>query len=214
MKVVAVNIGEKRTVQWGNKTVKTGIFKFPVDSISLGTEDVDNDHVIDRKYHGGVDKACYLYSADRYSFWKERYPETVSDYGAMGENITVVGLDENALNVGDTYKLGEAIVQISEHREPCYKLNVRLNAHTGIKDFIALGHCGTYCRVLKPGIVRAGDELKLLEKGKSASIYDIFQLIYKKIENTQLLNEILKDSAITTGTKEELSRVWGVKEEE
>lgn len=214
MKVVAVNIGEKRTVQWGNKTVETGIFKFPVDSISLGAEDVDNDHVIDRKYHGGVDKACYLYSADHYNYWKERYPVTVNDYGAMGENITIEGLDEHALNVGDTFELGEAIVQISEHREPCYKLNVRLDAHTGIKDFIALGHCGTYCRVLKPGIVRAGDELKLLEKGQSASIYDIFQLIYKKIENTQLLNEILKDSAITSGTKEELSRVWGLKEEE
>lgn len=214
MKVVAVNIGNKRTVQWGNKTVVTGIFKFPVDSISLGAEDVDNDHVIDRKYHGGVNKACYLYSADHYNYWKEKYPETVTEFGAMGENITVEGLDERALNVGDTFELGEAIVQISEHREPCYKLNVRLNAHSGIKDFIELGHCGTYCRVLKPGKVRADDEMKLLEKGKAASIYDIFELIYKKTDDPKLLNEILNDPSITDGTKEELSRVWGISEEE
>ena len=212
MKVLSVNIGDKRTVQWGNKTVETGIFKFPTESIQLGLEDVVGDSVVNRIYHGGVDKACYLYAADHYDYWREKYPNTVSEYGAMGENITIEGLDERKLNVGDTFQLGEAIVQISEHREPCYKLNIRLNEHSGIKDFIALGHCGTYCRVLKQGEVKPGDEMLLIEKGTSASIFDIFSLIYKKSEDRTLLESILKDPLITDGTKEELSRVWGLSE--
>ncbi len=212
MKVLSVNLGDKRIIQWGNKTVETGIFKQPVASITLGKEDVDDDQVVDRKYHGGVDKACYLYAAEHYDYWREKYPNTVSEYGAMGENITIEGLDERTLNVGDTFQLGEAIIQISEHREPCYKLNIRLNEHSGIKDFIALGHCGTYCRVLKQGEVKPGDEMILIEKGTSASIFDIFSLIYKKSEDQTLLDSILKDPLITDGTKEELSRVWGLSE--
>lgn len=208
MKVISVNIGNRRTVPWGNKTVETGIFKSPVDIITLGAEDVDNDNVVDRKYHGGIDKACYLYSADHYGYWKEKYPETVNDFGAMGENVTIEGLDEHQLNVGDTYQLGEAVIQISEHREPCFKLNVRLNSHSGIKDFLDLGRCGAYCRVLKPGSVKSEDELILIQKSDSASIYQIFELIYKKTDDPALLQRVLNDPHVTKGVKEELSRVW------
>jgi MOSC domain-containing protein YiiM len=76
MKIISTNIGEPRVIQWNGKEVETGIFKYPVNEpIYLETDDVVNDHVIDRKYHGGADKACYLYSADHYSYWQKLYPE-------------------------------------------------------------------------------------------------------------------------------------------
>ena len=79
MKVLSVNIGEKQTVKWRGKSVETGIYKYPVvDSIRLESEDVVGDAVIDRRYHGGVDKACYLYSADHYEYWKTSFPS--ADY--------------------------------------------------------------------------------------------------------------------------------------
>ncbi len=212
MKVISVNKGPRTKVKSANKTVETGNFKSPTSMIQLGFEDVVGDSVVNRLYHGGVNKACYLYAAQHYEYWKKKYPKTVSKFGALGENITVEGLDEKILNVGDTFQLGEAIVQISEHREPCYKLNIRLNSNSGIKDFIALGHCGTYCRVLKEGAVKAGDTMILKEKGSSASIYDIFSLIYKKSNDQVLLQDILNDPVITEGTKKELSRVWGLSE--
>ena len=88
MKVISVNIGEKRTVTWKYKTYETGMFKYPVeDAIFLGEEDVINDHVIDRRFHGGIDKAVYAYGENHYGFWKELYPDLEFSYGMFGENL-------------------------------------------------------------------------------------------------------------------------------
>ena len=94
MKVVSVNIGERKGVKYRGKTVQTGVFKKPVTHpIILGKFDVEGDAVIDRRYHGGEFKACYLYSADHYEFWKNKYPDLEWEYGMFGENITVEGLN-------------------------------------------------------------------------------------------------------------------------
>ena len=95
MKVVATNIGEKRTVLWRNEHIETGIFKAPVaQGIVLEREDVKKDAVVDRKYHGGIDKACYAYSADFYDYWKGKFPDLKWSYGMFGENLTIHGLNE------------------------------------------------------------------------------------------------------------------------
>ncbi|MGK0384868.1 MAG: MOSC domain-containing protein YiiM [Bacteroidia bacterium] len=99
MKVKSVNRGEARLVDWRGKKVSTGIFKYPVEgAIFLGTEDVVDDDVVDRKYHGGVDKAVYAYSADHYPFWKEQYPALDWSLGMFGENLTIEGLDESRMH--------------------------------------------------------------------------------------------------------------------
>lgn len=90
MKIVSTNIGEAVTIEWRGQKLQTGIYKYPVNqSLFLGKEDVENDHVIDRRYHGGTDKTCYLYSAEHYSFWQNRYPEVKLEWGMFGENLTV-----------------------------------------------------------------------------------------------------------------------------
>ena len=108
MKIISVNIGKSRKVQWRNKAIETGIFKFPVDhGIELGKEDVVDDDVVDRRYHGGIDKAVYLYSADHYAFWKNKYPDLEWDYGMFGENITLSGLNEKEIQIGDIFQIGD-----------------------------------------------------------------------------------------------------------
>ncbi len=165
MKIVSVNIGEKRKVKWRNKIVETGIFKFPVDNpIFLDIEDVKNDHVVDRKYHGGIEKAVYAYGEQHYEYWKGLYPKQEWTYGMFGENLTVTNLDETNIRVGSTYQLGEAIIEVTKPREPCYKLGIRFNDPTIIKQFWNSTKSGIYFKILRTGYVGKSEEMILLNK--------------------------------------------------
>ncbi|MEQ8581714.1 MAG: MOSC domain-containing protein [Marinoscillum sp.] len=208
MQVVSVNLGEKRTIRWKRKEVETGIFKYPVnDPITLGYEDVENDHVVDRKYHGGIDKACYLFSADVYPSWKSRYPQLSWDWGMFGENVTVRDLDESRVHIGSTYRIGTALVEVSEPRQPCFKLGIRFGTQKVLKDFIAAGHSGVYVRVLTPGVVKAGDQMTLIEKGSDLSILDIFQLIYQQHKNPELIHKALQLKNLAEGARRNLQKL-------
>lgn len=125
MQVISTNIAKPWFIQWLGKDVRTGIYKEPTDK-PLQLEHVAGDEVSDRRVHGGIYKACYLFSADRYPYWKAKYRETDWQWGMFGENLSIIGLDETQLCIGDTYRLGSAIVQITQPREPCYKFGVKM----------------------------------------------------------------------------------------
>jgi MOSC domain-containing protein YiiM len=205
MKIIATNIGQKQTVNWKGQEVVTGIFKYPVaEGILLEKMDVQSDTVVDRKYHGGVDKACYAYSADCYDRWKALHPDLDWDYGMFGENLTVEGLDETALSIGDIYKVGEAVVEVSEPRQPCMKLNVRMNSSLAVKQFVDFGRSGAYFRVLQQGKVKVGDTFLLQSKGEPyLSVYDVFQLLYKQ-GNEKTRKMAKEHPALADSTKEAL----------
>lgn len=207
MKVVSVNLGEKQKVTWRRKPVETGIFKKPVESIRLGTEDVQHDNVIDRKYHGGVDKACYLFSADAYPSWKSAYPNLDWHWGMFGENITVEGLDESKVYIGSKYELGDALVEVSEPRQPCFKLGIRFGTQQVLKDFIAGGKSGVYLRILRPGKVIPGDQLKLTEQVCEVSIRDVFDLTFRQHANPALVHEALKADKLAESAKKDLRKL-------
>lgn len=150
MRIISTNIGEPRILQHHGKEVKTGLFKFPVgDLIFLGNEDVEKDHVVDRRYHGGVDKACYLYSSDHYEYWQKMYPDLEFNWGMFGENLTVEGLHEAEINIGDVFQIGDAIVQATQPRQPCFKLEFRFNDKEIVRKFVDSAFSGVYVRVLK-----------------------------------------------------------------
>ena len=126
MKVISTNLAKPVFFEWNGETHSTGIFKYPVDqALTLQEENVLDDTIADRRVHGGVFKACYLYSSDNYPYWKEKYPHLDWKWGMFGENLTVDGLDESQLRIGSIYELGTALVQITQPREPCYKLGYR-----------------------------------------------------------------------------------------
>lgn len=178
MRVVSTNISTPREVVWKGKNITTGIFKQPVAEITLGYTDVEGDAVIERKYHGGINKACYLYSADHYSYWKNVYPNLEWNFGMFGENMTIKGLDEKLIKIGSQYKVGEAIIEITVPREPCYKLGIRFNDQEIIKKFITIPFCGTYVKVLQEGIVKNGDKLQLIKQGKGTTIAQKYLGLY------------------------------------
>jgi MOSC domain-containing protein YiiM len=176
MKVISINIGKLKSIQWKNKTYETGIFKYPVkDAIFLGKKDVVNDDVIDRKYHGGIDQAVYAYSENHYDYWKKLYPDLEFNYGMFGENLTVTDLDEELITIGSIYQLGEAKIQVTKPRQPCVKLGIRFQDATVIKQFWNSTKSGIYFKVLETGKVANKDVLILLEKANNTpSIAEVF----------------------------------------
>ena len=160
MKILAANIGERRTIQWKNKSVETGIFKYPTNTpIFLGEEDVENDAVIDRKHHGGIDQAVYGYSAKHYEYFKELHPDLDWEFGMFGENLTFDELDEETITVGSTYQLGECLLEVTKPRQPCFKLGIRFGTQKIVKQFWNSTKSGIYFKVLKTGKVTKGDIL-------------------------------------------------------
>ncbi|UOB16936.1 MOSC domain-containing protein [Abyssalbus ytuae] len=207
MKVVSTNIARPVKIKWKNKEIITGIFKNPTSSpIFLGKDDVKDDNVIDRKYHGGADKACYLFSADKYGYWKQLYPDLNWNWGMFGENITIEGFDETQINIGDVLKIGDAVVQISQPREPCYKLGIKFNTQKVLKDFISLALPGAYVRVLIEGNVSIGNEVIVLERGTSnLTLQKVFNYLYKDTASHTLISAI-ENKYLAESFKKDLSR--------
>jgi len=209
MKVIAVNLGERTEVQWKGKTIETGIYKYPVSQpIRLEKKDVAEDTVVDRKHHGGIYKAAYLFDADAYPYWKEKYPYLDWDWGMFGENITIEGLDESNLLIGSTYILGEALVEITQPREPCYKLGIRFKDQSVLKDFIAHERPGSYIKILHEGKVAKGDIMRLEnESTEGLSIKQFYQLLYSKEKNHTLLKQLINHSKIPADKRKQFEKL-------
>ena len=144
--MASTNIAKPKTIIYNGQEVTTGIFKKPVDTpIYLEKENVKEDEVSDRRVHGGVFKACYLFSADYYPYWQNLYPNLDWDYGMLGENLTVSGLDEDNIVIGNIYKIGSALAQVTQPREPCYKFGVKFGFKDVLKQFIEHRHPGVLC---------------------------------------------------------------------
>lgn len=209
MQVISTNIAQPTTIQWRGQEVLTGIYKYGVDTpIFLDTEDVENDHVLDRRYHGGVDKACYLYSADHYPFWKDRYPELKWEWGMFGENLTVSGLNESNIRIGDRFQIGGAVVQVSQPRQPCFKLGVRFGDQKVVDDFWNLPFSGIYVRVLQPGNVSKGDRFTLSESNPdSLSVSQVFSIFRSKRTDFDLIKKAIAEPFLAESCRKDIQKL-------
>jgi MOSC domain-containing protein YiiM len=212
MKVISTNIGEKSIVKWRGKEVMTGIFKYPVNNpIHLGFTDVTADVVIDRRYHGGADKVCYLYSSDHYPFWKEKYPKLDWNWGMFGENLSIAGLDETSIHIGDIYKLGSTLVQITQPRQPCFKLGIRLKNPMAVKQFVAAEKPGAYIRVLEAGSVSVNDAMELIErKSANFTLKEVFHLLYYGREQVELVKKARQMPELAESCRIDLKKQIGL----
>lgn len=208
MKIVSTNLAKPAYVTINGKQQRTGIFKKPTNQpIYLNIEEVKGDEISNRKVHGGEFKACYLFSADNYTYWKNLYPKLDWHYGMLGENITVEGLDETQLYVGDVYKVGNALIQVTQPREPCTTFAAKMGSLDILEQFIAHGKPGTYTKILKEGNVSVGDTFELVEKAKnSISITDFFKLLFEREKNQEHLQLIVNNEAIPEKKRKKLKR--------
>ena len=209
MKIISTNIAKPTTIEWQGQKVETGIYKYAVNNpIFLGFEDVVNDHVIDRRYHGGSDKACYLYSADHYPFWQNKYPNQDWKWGMFGENLTVSGLSESEIRIGDRFQIGGAVVQVTQPRQPCFKLGVRFGDQSVVSDFWTLPYPGVYVRVLLPGEVKTGDEIIRVESNpESLSVSQVFSIFHSNKENLELMQKAIAEPFIAESCRRNIEKL-------
>ena len=198
MQIISTNIAQPKFVSWNGQQVTTGIYKKTVnESIYLEKEAVKGDEVSDRKVHGGIYKACYLFSADEYPYWKGLYPDLDWNWGMFGENLTVTSLDETKLCIGDIYKIGTALVQVSQPREPCFKFGIKFGNQQVLKQFIQHGRPGTYISILEEGEVKIGDEIILVERSKNdLTVAQLFNLYYAKDKDQDLIKLAINSEAL------------------
>lgn len=145
----------------------SAIVKQPVsNAIELGEFGLAGNKVADVVHHGGRDKAVHLYPMEHYAYWQEKYPdsEVLKKPGAFGENFSCTGMTEDDLCLGDIFRVGQAIIQCSHGRSPCWKLNHRLGKSDVLRTVIKTTKSGSYFRVLETGLVKAGDEIEQIER--------------------------------------------------
>lgn len=185
MKIISNNIAKPITFIWNGKEETTGIYKKPTNqAIFLTKNDIMGDEVSDRLHHGGYYKACYIFSVEQYPYWKNLYPNLDWSWGMFGENLTIENFDETEVFLGDIYKVGEALVQVSQCREPCYKFAHKFGNTKVIKEFVQHGLGGTYLSILEEGYVNINDTFELIERPKSTlSVAQLFELIFSKNKN-------------------------------
>lgn len=209
MEIISTNIGEPVTVEWRGEKVQTGIFKFGVEtSICLGHEDVLNDHVLNRKYHGGVDKACYLYSADHYPFWEKKYSENDWQWGMFGENLTVRGLNESEIRIGDIYRVGGAVIQVSQPRQPCYKLGIRFENQSIVQDFWESSYPGVYVRVIESGNITTGDVMVLIRRNEeSLTVGQVFSIFTRNRNDQELIRKAIQEQFLAESCRRDIQKI-------
>ena len=185
MRLVSVNAGLPREVVWKGKRVTTGIFKQPVAGrVRLGTLNLDSDRQADLSLHGGPDKAVYAYPVEHYAFWRRELPEMELPLGMFGENFTTEGILEDAVEIGDCFRIGTAEAMVTQPRLPCYKLGVKFGREDMVKRFLASGRTGFYFAVLREGEVGAGDAIEVVARGASGvSVPDVTRLYVAKRYN-------------------------------
>jgi MOSC domain-containing protein YiiM len=171
MKVISLNVGRPREVATPRGPVLTAIWKAPIEGrVALRRFNIAGDQQADLRVHGGEQKAVYLYPSEHYAFWRRELPGMEMTPGMFGENLTTEGIDEGEVQIGDRFRVGSAVLQVSQPRMPCFKLQLRFGRPDMVKRFWLSGRSGIYFSIVEEGELAAGDEMvpvSRMEKGIS-----------------------------------------------
>jgi MOSC domain-containing protein YiiM len=197
MKLISVCVGVPREVDWKGKPVTTGIFKQPVDGrVMMRSLNLDGDRQADLTVHGGVEKAVYAYPMEHYAYWRQEFPEEALPWGAFGENLTVEGLLESEVNIGDRLRIGTAEVMVTQPRFPCFKLNLKFGRDDMVKRFLNSRLSGIYFSVVQEGEVGAGDAITWVSRDENnVTVADIVQ-IYVREASDDLVRRAIEVPAL------------------
>lgn len=166
MKILSVNISAPRAAVYQDRVIRTGIFKKPIpDRVMMRTYNIDGDAQADLTNHGGIYKAVYAYGIENYKYWENELGRKGFLPGQFGENLTTEGITEEAVYIGDIFRIGSAVVEVSQPRNPCYKLGIKMESQAFVHQFLESGRLGFYLRVLEEGKIGAGDSIERIESG-------------------------------------------------
>ncbi len=192
MQLVSVNIGIEKPLQNGKATGTSGIFKIPTDApVNITTLGLENDVIIDRENHGGVDQAVYVYFAPDYAWWSTNLGVDLAP-GIFGDNLTISGIESASLNIGDRLQIGPCVLEVTAPRIPCATLAARMDDPLFVKRFRKAERPGAYCRVITPGVVRAGDPAGLQRfSGETIGLIEMFRTFYESEPGEEMLRRHL-----------------------
>jgi MOSC domain-containing protein YiiM len=207
MRVISVNVGQPRAVDWKGRTVTTGIFKEPVEgTVPVRRLNLDGDRQADLSVHGGPDKAVYAYPSEHYPYWRGEYPDHDLSWAGFGENLTTEGWLEDAVHIGDRFRVGTAEMIVVQPRMPCFKLGIRFGRDDIIPHFLESDRPGFYLRVLEEGDVAAGDPMvRTAEDPRRVSVVDIVHL-YLGRGDRDLLKRAVQVEALPASWRDHFRR--------
>jgi MOSC domain-containing protein YiiM len=193
MQVVSVNVSKPKDVVHDGAVVSTGIYKEPVKGrLWVRKLGIEGDGQADLTAHGGPDQAVYAYPVEHYAYWEEQLGRDPLPFGQFGENLSITGIDEASARVGDTLKIGTAVLQVTQPRLPCYKLGIRMGAgKTFPKRFQKSGRVGFYLRVIKEGELAAGDRIKRVGVPDSVTIIEFLKVYGSKRPSRRAISRVL-----------------------
>ena len=166
MKLVSVNVSLPKTVEHEGRMVSTGIYKEPVTGrVMVRKLNLDGDGQADLSVHGGVYKAVYVYDLESYRYWRRELDRDDLANGHFGENLTVEGMPDDQIHIGDIFRVGSALLEVTQPRVPCFKLEMKMGLPDFSRQFLTSGRLGFYCRVVEEGEVGAGDPIDRVEVG-------------------------------------------------
>ncbi|MBB6097463.1 MOSC domain-containing protein YiiM [Deinobacterium chartae] len=196
MQLVAVNLGLPRSLEVGQRSTTTGIFKQPVPGpVRVTALGLEGDAVMDAEHHGGPDQAVYVYSREDYDRWAEQLGEALEP-GTFGENLTVSSFGPGPVRLGDRYRIGTALLEVTAPRIPCATLAARMNDLAFVKRFRQMRRPGFYARVLEEGTVTAGDAARRIPAAHDfVTLDEVFELFYDARPPEAALRRILEAPA-------------------
>ncbi len=203
VELLSLNVGLPKQVQFRQKDVSTGIFKTATDeALYLSYLNFEGDGQGDLVHHGGREKAVCVYPFEHYPFWEKELKRPL-EYGALGENLTTMGLLETEVCIGDVFELGKAIVQISQPRQPCYKLTIRYGVPEMLLKVQETGFTGFYFRVLAEGLVSRNDKLALLHRHpQKVTVSYANRIMHHEKENIEGMERMLEVEELSVNWKQ------------
>jgi len=207
MKILSVNVGLPRQVASNGKSVTTGIYKSPVHGqVRVTRPNVEGDGQADLSVHGGPNKAVYAYPSEHYAYWQRELPGIEMPWGMFGENLTLDGLVETDAHIGDRFRMGTAVLMVTQPRLPCYKLGIRFGREDMPDRFLYSRRTGFYFAVVKEGELGEGDTFQPIHRDASrVSISDVLHLCYGDgHQNAQLIERALNVEALSPGWRKRI----------
>jgi len=201
MKLISVNVGLPRDVEWGGKIVRTGIWKAGVSGpVFAGKHGLEGDGQADLVGHGGEHRALMVYQLDSYRYWEAHFDRSDFVFGQFGENLTVDGLADNEVCIGDRFRIGSAVFEITQPRVTCYKVGIRMNESRMPALLVAHRRPGFYFRVIEEGIIEAGDLIeKVLDGPERMTVAEIDSLLYTADHPAASLAKALSIPSLSQG---------------
>jgi ferredoxin-NADP reductase/MOSC domain-containing protein YiiM/ferredoxin len=200
-RLLSVNVGLPREISWRGQTVRTAIWKEPVQGKRLARRlNIDGDAQGDLAAHGGEHRAVFVYQIDSYRYWQDQLHRTDFTFGQFGENFTVDGLPDAEVCIGDRYLIGGALFEVTQPRVTCYRVGIRMDEPRMAALLVSHGRPGFYFRVLREGEVQAGDEIvKVLDGPEKMSVAVINELLYLPGHSRQKLERALRIPVLSAG---------------